>query len=87
MTRPQEWKTDVLEGLREKLRAASFEERVLEEASELVHHRLADIISLVKHAAKAEAPIYTAAEQVDHALSQLLAQNQFTDEQRQSGFS
>jgi len=83
MTRPQEWKTDVLEGLREKLRAASFEERDLQKASELVHHRLADIISLVKHAAKAEAPIYTAEERVDHALSQLLAQNQFTDEQRQ----
>ncbi|HQR04049.1 MAG: hypothetical protein JSR19_00215 [Proteobacteria bacterium] len=83
MTRPQEWKTDVLEGLREKLRSASFEERDLQKASELVHHRLADIISLVKHAAKAEAPIYTAEERVDHALSQLLAQNQFTDEQRQ----
>jgi hypothetical protein len=27
MSRPQEWRTDVLEGLRQKLRAASFEER------------------------------------------------------------
>ncbi|MBI2308488.1 MAG: hypothetical protein HYU78_14445 [Rhodocyclales bacterium] len=44
---------------------------------------LADIISLVKHAAKEASPIYTAEERVGHAMSQLLAQNRFSDEQLQ----
>lgn len=83
MNRPQEWRTDVLEGLRQKLRAASFDERELQKAAELVHHRLADIISLVKHAAKEESPIYSAEERVDHAMSQLQAQNSFSGEQLQ----
>ncbi len=83
MNRPQEWRTDVLEGLRQKLRAASFDERELQKAAELVHHRLADIISLVKHAAKEESPIYSAEERVDHAMSHLQAQNSFTGEQLQ----
>lgn len=83
MSRPQDWRTDVLDGLRQKLRSASFDERDLQKASELVHHRLADIISLVKHAAKDASPIYTAEERVDHAMSQLLAQNRFSDEQLQ----
>lgn len=83
MSRPQDWRTDVLDGLRQKLRSASFDERDLQKASELVHHRLADIISLVKHAAKDASPIYTAEERVDHAMTQLLAQNQFSDEQLQ----
>jgi type I restriction enzyme R subunit len=48
-----------------------------------VHHRLADIISLVKHAAKGEAPIFTAEERVDRAMKQLRAQSTFSDEQLQ----
>ncbi len=83
MHRPQDWRTDVLTGLRDKLRAASFDERDLQKASELVHHRLADIISLVKHAAKDEAPIFTAEERVDRAMNQLRAQRRFSEEQLQ----
>jgi type I restriction enzyme R subunit len=83
MHRPQDWRTDVLTGLRDKLRAASFDERDLQKASELVHHRLADIISLVKHAAKDEAPILTAEERVDRAMGQLRAQHGFSEEQLQ----
>lgn len=83
MHRPQNWRTDVLTALREKLRSANFEERDLQKASELVHHRLADIISLVKHAAKDEAPIFTAEERVDRAMNQFRAQRGFSDEQLQ----
>jgi len=83
MNRPHEWRTDVLEGLRQKLRAASFDERDLQKASRIVHHRLADIISLVKHAAKEEAPIYTAEERVDRVMSQLETQHRFSDDQLQ----
>jgi type I restriction enzyme, R subunit len=83
MHRPQDWRTDVLTGLREKLRSASFAERDLQRASELVHHRLADIISLVKHAALDEAPIFTAEERVDRAMSQVQALHMFTGEQQQ----
>jgi type I restriction enzyme R subunit len=83
MHRPHDWRSDVLTGLREKLRAADFEEWDLQKASELVHHRLADIISLVKHAAKEALPILTAEERVDRALSQLQANNSFSNEQQQ----
>ncbi len=83
MTRPKEWRTEVLEGLRKKLRDASFQERDLQRASELVHRRLADIISLVKHAAKEQAPIYTAEERVDRALAALQTKSDFNTEQLQ----
>jgi type I restriction enzyme R subunit len=83
MHRPQEWRTDVLTGLRDRLRAAQFDERDLQTASKLVHHRLADIISLVKHAAKDEAKIFTAEERVDRAMTQLQSKSRFSDEQAQ----
>ena len=56
--RPKGWKTDVLNDLRLKLKKSDFDEEDLQKAHNLVFHKaLADIISMVKHAAKQEEPV------------------------------
>lgn len=80
--KPKHWRTDKLDELRQRLRAASYDERSLQQAHELVHHKaLADIISMVKHAAREQEPILTAAERVDRALAKVRAGRSFTPEQ------
>lgn len=44
---------------------------------------LADIISMVKHAARDVSPLYTAAERVERAFAQVTGGKTFTPEQRQ----
>ena len=44
---------------------------------------LVDIISMVKHAAREQEPLLTAAERVDRAFQQDHGRREFTDEQRQ----
>jgi type I restriction enzyme R subunit len=69
LERPREWKTEVLNELREKLVRNQFREQELQRAHQVMHDKaLADIISMVKRAARAEEPIYTAAERVDRAM-------------------
>lgn len=85
LDRPQEWGTDALSELRTKL--ASNKLRFTEENLQKVHaiaykKSLVDIISMVKHAANEEAPLFTAAERVDAALARLTAGQLFTNEQQ-----
>ncbi|MFC1770136.1 type I restriction-modification enzyme R subunit C-terminal domain-containing protein, partial [Nitrospirota bacterium] len=82
LERPKEWKTDALEDLRQKLMRNKYPEKQLQKAHKLVYNKaLADIISMVKHAAKDDAPIWTAEERVDHALETFKAGKTFNDEQ------
>ena len=84
LERPKDWKTGALKELREKLALNKFPEIELRKAHRLVYHKaLADIISMVKHAARAEEPIYSAEERVDRALARVTANKLFTDEQTQ----
>src|SRR3990172_3887637 len=82
LERPKEWKTDVLNELRKKLVRNNFPEKELQKAHKLVHNKaLADIISMVKHAARKEEPIYTVEERVDRALKMIVVEKSFNEEQ------
>ena len=62
MERPKQWNTGALKELREKLNLNKFPEKELQKAHQLVYNKaLADIISMVKHAAREEEPITSAA--------------------------
>jgi elongation factor Tu len=55
----------------------------LQRAHELRYHKaLVEIISMVKHAADEEEPLYTAAERVERAFAKITAGRSFTDEQQ-----
>jgi type I restriction enzyme R subunit len=82
LERPRGWKPEVLGELRKKLRLNHFEESDLQKAHKLVYNKaLADIISMVKHAARREEPILTAAERVDRAMRKATAGKTFTEDQ------
>jgi len=82
LERPKDWKTGALKELREKLAINKYPEKDLRKAHQVVYHKaLADIISMVKHAARAEEPIYSAEERVDRALGKVTAGKTFTGEQ------
>lgn len=82
MERPRDWRTGVLNELREILTRNKFPEKELQKAHRLVHHKaLADVISMIKHAAKDEEPILTAEERVDRALERVKAGKSFNEEQ------
>jgi len=85
LDRPQDWSTDSLAELRKKLATAPqhFTSENLERAHAVRYHKnLIDIISMVKHAAKEEEPLLTAAERIERAFAKITAGRQFTDEQQ-----
>ena len=82
LERPKEWKTDALNELRKKLSLNKFPEKELQKAHKLVYNKaLADIISMVKHAAKKEEPIFTAEERITKAMEKVKAGKSFNEEQ------
>lgn len=84
LNRPKEWRTKALNELREKLSRYHYDEKILQRAHKLVHNKaLADIISMVKHAALAAEPIFTAEERVDRALAKVTAGRIYNPEQQQ----
>jgi type I restriction enzyme R subunit len=83
LEKPKDWKTEALNDLRKKLTTNDFSEKELQKAHKLVYHKdLADIISMVKHAAREEEQIFTAEERVDKALKKVMSGKSFNDEQR-----
>ena len=81
---PQDWNPEVLKGLRDKLAATPqrFTVENLQRAHELKHKKaLADIISMVKHAANQQSPLLNAAERVERAFKKIVASDSFTPEQ------
>ena len=84
LQRPKDWRPAVFEELRRTLAREGFETDTLQRA-----HRarglnaLADIISLVKHAAAHQVPLLTAEQRVDLALDAFLHAHRFTTEQMQ----
>lgn len=83
LNRPKDFHTDDLKGLREKLASKpdnlvdKFNERNLRRA---YNKELADIISIVRHAAKGE-EFLTAETRINKALEKVKAQRKFTPEQ------
>jgi type I restriction enzyme R subunit len=82
---PQDWNPEALHALRQKLAAAPqrFTVQNLQRAHEIRHKKpLADIISMVKHAANDESPLLSAAERAERAFATITAGREFTEEQR-----
>jgi type I restriction enzyme R subunit len=83
--RPQGWGTDALNELREKLASARehFTTENLQKAHAACYRKsLVDIISMVKHAAREQEPLLTAAERVERAFVILATGRRFTTEQQ-----
>jgi type I restriction enzyme R subunit len=86
LKRPQDWNTNALTELKEKLEATPqrFTPQHLQEAHEIRYNKaLVDIISMVKHAADEQSPLLTASERVEQALETITAGRTFTPEQQQ----
>jgi type I restriction enzyme R subunit len=85
LDRPRDWSTAALTELRLRLRSAPqrFSEKNLRRAySSMVKKDLADIISMVKRAARNEEPLLTATERAERAIAKVSAGRDLTDEQR-----
>ena len=86
LQRPKDWSTKALSDLQQKLAATPqrFNKENLQKAHELHYHKaLVDIISMVKHAANEQQPLYTAEERVKLAMAKITSGKNFTPEQVQ----
>lgn len=86
LQRPADWRTDALTELKTRLTGAPqrFTLDNLQKAHEACYHKaLVEIISMVKHAADDQQPLWTAEERVDRAFETVTAGRTFTPEQQQ----
>jgi len=86
LDRPRSWSPSALTELREKLARSHYRFSVenLQKAHEARYGKaLVDVISMVKHAAKAEEPLFTASERVERAFTKVTAGKTFTPDQQQ----
>lgn len=84
LRRPKEWKPDVLSELKRLLAQQDFDVIKLQKAHERAGYKpLADVISMVKHAAEKQQPVLTAEERVNAAMEKLMKTREFTVEQKQ----
>ena len=86
LNRPADWGTDAIGELRKKLAATRYRFTVdnLQKAHEVRYHKaLVDIISMVKHAAREEEPLFTAEERVHRVLDRMALSSSLTAEQQQ----
>jgi type I restriction enzyme R subunit len=85
LDRPQDWNTDVLGELKEKLESSQqrFTIENLQRAhKERYNKALVDIISMIKHAAREEESLLTAEERVSLAFDRVTVGKDFTSDQR-----
>ena len=83
LSRPKNWSADALDELREKLKRSDFGEKDLQRAHGKVNNKpLADIISIIKHAADIHVPILNADERISLVLAKITAEVEFTEEQQ-----
>jgi len=86
LDRPADWNPNALVELEEKLsrRPERFTVRQLQKAHGVRYSKaLADIISMVKHAAREESPLYTAEERAAAAMQRVTEGRTFTPEQQE----
>ena len=82
--RPAGWGPQPLQQLRDEMLKHQFDESKLRKAHErLGHQAVADVISLVKHAAADESPLLSAEERVTAALARLEKKHTLSTEQQQ----
>jgi type I restriction enzyme R subunit len=83
LSKPKNWNTDALDELRNKLKRSDYDEHNLQKAHRQVYKKpLADIISIIKHAADSQKPIFNAEERVNYVLENFMAGKEFTEEQQ-----
>jgi type I restriction enzyme R subunit len=85
LDRPRDWSASALKELRQKLAGSryGFTPDKLQKAHEARYKKpLVDVISMVKHAAKEEEPLFTAAERVERAFKTVTAGQTFTADQQ-----
>ena len=82
MQRPQNWNPEALSKLRSALREHGFGEDRLTKAHQTVYKALADVISMVKHAADEQEPLLTAEQRVTKAIEELQAFYTFKPDQQ-----
>lgn len=85
LDRPKGWGTEALDELRQKLTATNerFTVDNLQKAHKVRYDKaLVDIISMVKHAAREDEPLFTASERVQRAFDSITSGKQFSDEQQ-----
>ena len=81
---PKDWKPMVFDDLRRAMSQAGFDTGKLQQAHRANGFKaLADVISIVKHAAEAQQPILTAEERVSRAMNKLVESHQFTADEMQ----
>jgi type I restriction enzyme R subunit len=84
LSKPKEWKTKALVDLQKTLQQHQFDEDKLQKAHQVVYHvALADIISMVKHAAKAQEPLLTREERAAKAVQVVSKGMMLNTEQQQ----
>jgi len=82
---PRDWSASALGELREKLARSPyrFTPANLQKAHEVKYRKaMVDIVSMVKHAADEEEPLFTAAERVERAFAKVIAGQTFTPDQQ-----
>jgi type I restriction enzyme R subunit len=85
LDRPRSWSPLALTELREKLARSRYRFSVenLQKAHQVQYGKaLVDVISMVKHAAKGEEPLFTASERVERAFEKVMAGKTFTLDQQ-----
>jgi type I restriction enzyme R subunit len=81
---PKDWRPAVMEELKRTLSQNGFEPEKLQRAHRAKGFKaLADVISIVKHAAVVQSPLLTAEERVNRAMEQFIAVHKLTTEQMQ----
>jgi type I restriction enzyme R subunit len=78
LDRQSDWSTDSLYDLRKILKTNNFSEDNLRKA---YHKELADIISIIKHAAKEE-PLFTAEERVERAFEKITMKKDYGEDKK-----
>jgi type I restriction enzyme, R subunit len=85
LNHPRDWSVNALSELRKKLAAApgGYTPERLQRAYEIRYHKaLVDIISMIKHAAQEQAPLYTAEERVNLVFVKITGNLTFSVEQK-----
>lgn len=82
LEKPKSWNPEALNELRFKLQKNKFTEKDLQRAHKIIYNKsLADIISMVKHAAVEQLPILTAEKRVKNAVTKVIEGKNFTYDQ------
>jgi len=84
LNKPYNWNSDALDELRDKLRKNDYKIKDLQKAHNYVYKKpLADIISMIKHAADGQVFILNAQERVDNVIKEIMLIHEFKGEQKQ----